>query len=176
MQLYRKIFLTWLALTVISPRSTILADVVVDMPAPPKASKPAQVAEPAPPADPAANSAASSTAPPGPVAAQPTVGQIALTRYARARRRPHDTYYIANYSRFGGYYWPYSHHYWGPYNLGGWNYFWPGWTWGNWTHSFNCNQSSSGSSGSSSSGSSSAGSSGSGSTSSASGTSSSSSF
>jgi hypothetical protein len=151
MRFYRNLLLSWLTVACVSPWTAVRADVVVDMPAPPKAADTAGEVEPTPAATPAADSAAGTAEQSGPGAAQPTVGQIALIRYARARSRPNNTYYVSGYSRFGGCYWPSHHWYWGPYNLGGLNFFWPGWTWGHWSFTVNCTQGDSESSGSGSS-------------------------
>ena len=153
MHLHRNLLRMLLAMACILFSTAAFADVVVDMPAPPRTTRAAEEVKTPPPTDQATGTATGSPVQPSPDAARPTVGQIALARYARARRRPHDTYYISRYSRFGGYYWPYYYHYWGPYNLDGWNYFWPAWTWGHWSFTVNCKENNSGSSGSSGSGS-----------------------
>ena len=149
MHMHRDLLQTLLAMACVLPATAARGDVVVDMPAPPKTAEPAEEAETAAPRDQAEDTAASSAVPAASTAVQPSVGQIALARYARARRRPHDTYYVSSHSRFGGYYWPSYYWHWGPSYLGGWNYFWPGWTWGHWSFTVNCSEDNSESSGSS---------------------------
>ena len=106
MHMHRNLLRTLLAMACVLPATAARGDVVVDMPAPPKTAEPAEEAETAATADQAEDTAASSAVPAASAAVQPSVGQIALARYAWARRRPHDTYYVSSHSRFAGYYWP----------------------------------------------------------------------